>query len=58
MPQAGAKPFVTTAADSVTVSVNDDTSKKVGAYWQDLIQSGAVSTDPDFTERATRLTFS
>ncbi|MEU4160831.1 extracellular solute-binding protein [Actinoplanes sp. NPDC026670] len=48
--QAGAKPFTVTAPDAVTVSVNDATSKKVGAYWQKLIQDGAVSTDPDFTD--------
>jgi multiple sugar transport system substrate-binding protein len=48
--QAGARPFKNTAADAVTVSVNDATSKKVGAYWQGLIKDGSVSTDPDFTD--------
>jgi multiple sugar transport system substrate-binding protein len=48
--QAGARPFETTAADSVKVSVNDPRSKEVGAYWQGLIADGAVSTDPDFTD--------
>ena len=48
--QAGAKPFTVTAPDAVTVSVNDATSKKVGSYWQKLIQDGTVSTDPDFTD--------
>jgi len=48
--QAGAKPFTMTAPDSVTVAVNDATSKKVGSYWQQMIQAGTVSTDPDFTD--------
>jgi multiple sugar transport system substrate-binding protein len=48
--QAGARPFTVTAPDAVTVSVNDATSKKVGSYWQKLIQDGTVSTDPDFTD--------
>jgi multiple sugar transport system substrate-binding protein len=48
--QAGARPFENTAADAVTVSVNDETSKKVGAYWEGLIKDGSVSTDPDFTD--------
>jgi len=49
--QAGAKPFTTTGKDSVTVTVNDETSKKVGTYWGDLIKDGSVSTDPDFTDQ-------
>ena len=48
--QAGATPFATTAPDAVDVSVNDAASKKVGAYWQNLLQSGVVSADPDFTD--------
>jgi multiple sugar transport system substrate-binding protein len=48
--QAGAKPFATTAADSVTVKVNDETSKKLGTYWGGLISEGVVSADPDFTD--------
>lgn len=48
--QAGAKPFATTAADSVTVQVNDETSKKLGTYWGSLISEGVVSADPDFTD--------
>lgn len=48
--QAGAKPFENTGADSVKVSVNDATSKKVGDYWEGLIKDGSVSTDPDFTD--------
>ncbi len=48
--QAGAKPFATTGADTVRVNVNDETSKKVGAYWETLIKEGVVSADPDFTD--------
>jgi multiple sugar transport system substrate-binding protein len=48
--QAGAKPFASTAADSVTVKVNDDISKKLGTYWGGLVKEGVVSTDPDFTD--------
>ncbi len=48
--QAGAKPFATTAADSVTVNVNDATSKKLGTYWAGLVKEGVVSTDADFAD--------
>jgi multiple sugar transport system substrate-binding protein len=48
--QAGAKPFASTAADAVTVNVNDETSKKVGNYWGTLVKEGVVSADPDFTD--------
>lgn len=49
--QAGAKPFTTTAADSVKVNLNDDTAKKLGSYWADLLKDGSVSADPDFTDQ-------
>jgi multiple sugar transport system substrate-binding protein len=48
--QAGAKPFVNTAADSVNLNVNDETSKKLGTYWGGLVKEGVVSADPDFTD--------
>jgi multiple sugar transport system substrate-binding protein len=48
--QAGAKPFASKSADTVSVSVNDATSKKVANYWSGLVNEGAVSTDPDFTD--------
>jgi len=48
--QAGAKPFATTGADSVTVNLNDETSKKLGTYWGGLIKEGVVSADADFTD--------
>ncbi|GAA1607061.1 sugar ABC transporter substrate-binding protein [Kribbella sancticallisti] len=49
--QAGGKPFMTTAADSVKVNLNDDTAKKLGTYWGDLLKDGSVSADPDFTDQ-------
>jgi multiple sugar transport system substrate-binding protein len=49
--QAGAKPFTTTGKDSVTVNVNDETSKKLAGYWSGLVKDGSVSTDPDFTDQ-------
>jgi multiple sugar transport system substrate-binding protein len=48
--QAGAKPFATKGTDSVTLKLNDETSKKVADYWGGLIKEGVVSTDPDFTD--------
>jgi multiple sugar transport system substrate-binding protein len=48
--QAGGRPFKNTAADAVSVSVNDEISKKVGTYWDGLLKDGSVSTDPDFTD--------
>ena len=35
---------------SVTVNLNDATSKKLGTYWGGLIKEGVVSADPDFTD--------
>jgi multiple sugar transport system substrate-binding protein len=48
--QAGAKPFAVTGPESVTVNVNDETSKKLGTYWGGLVKEGVVSADPDFTD--------
>nr|WP_296067387.1 sugar ABC transporter substrate-binding protein [uncultured Actinoplanes sp.] len=48
--QAGAKPFVNTSPEAITVNVNDETSKKLGTYWGGLIKEGVVSADPDFTD--------
>lgn len=48
--QAGVKPFANTGPDSVGVKLNDEPSKKLGAYWGGLIKEGVVSTDPDFTD--------
>ncbi|HET6534526.1 MAG TPA: extracellular solute-binding protein, partial [Actinoplanes sp.] len=48
--QTGAKPFTNTAADAVTVNLNDETSKKLGNYWGGLVKEGVVSADADFTD--------
>jgi multiple sugar transport system substrate-binding protein len=48
--QAGVKPFENPSAESVKVNLNDEGSKKIGTYWNDLIKEGAVSADPDFTD--------
>ena len=48
--QAGAKPFTNNGPESVTVNVNDETSKKLGTYWGGLVQEGVVAADPDFTD--------
>jgi len=48
--QAGVKPFGYDGVKGVKVDVNSAEAKKVVAYWQDLIQKGYVSTDPDFTD--------
>jgi len=48
--QAGVKPFGYDGKKGVTVDVNSAEAKKVASYWQDLIQKGYVSTDPDFTD--------
>jgi multiple sugar transport system substrate-binding protein len=48
--QAGAKPFVNTAPDAITLNLNDETSKKLGTYWGGLVKEGVLSADPDFTD--------
>ncbi|SEG99987.1 multiple sugar transport system substrate-binding protein [Nonomuraea solani] len=49
--QAGAKPFQMATAEQIDVSVNDEVSKKLGAYWGGLVKEGVVATDPDFTDQ-------
>ena len=49
--QAGAKPFEYSGGENVGVSVNNETSKKLGDYWGGLVKDGVVSTDPDFTDQ-------
>ncbi|WP_188197311.1 ABC transporter substrate-binding protein [Nonomuraea sp. SYSU D8015] len=49
--QAGAKPFQMAAPDQISVSVNDEVSKKVAGYWGGLVKEGVVSTDTDFTDQ-------
>ena len=48
--QAGAKPHTVTGPDSIDINFTDDKSKKVADYWTALNASGALSTDPDFTD--------
>jgi multiple sugar transport system substrate-binding protein len=48
--QAGANPFGFDGKKTVSIDVNSAADKKVYSYWQDLIQKGEVSTDPDFTD--------
>ena len=48
--QAGARPFEVIFADGSQRDVNDETSKKVAAFWEPLIKEGVVSADPDFTD--------
>ena len=47
--QAGARPY-TVDGTTVGLSVNDEASKKLAAYWGDLDKQGLISTDPDFTD--------
>jgi multiple sugar transport system substrate-binding protein len=49
--QAGSVPFDYDNANptEIGIDVNDDGSKKVLAYWNDLVQKGLVATDDAFT---------
>jgi len=47
--QAGGKWFRSQTDGSWTVAVNDDASKKVANFWNDLVTKGLVKTDPDFS---------
>ncbi|WP_405876907.1 ABC transporter substrate-binding protein [Streptomyces sp. NBC_00005] len=48
--QAGAKPYATSGKSTLSISVDDALSKKLGAYWGGLAKDGVISTDPDFTD--------
>ncbi|MEH1125216.1 ABC transporter substrate-binding protein [Micromonospora sp. CPCC 206061] len=48
--QAGSRPFKTDG-DRISVSVNDEASKKLGQYWGGLAKEGVISTDADFTDQ-------
>jgi multiple sugar transport system substrate-binding protein len=48
--QAGAQPFSYDGKKTVGIDLNSATDQKVVSYWQDLIDKGLVSTDPDFTD--------
>lgn len=48
--QAGAKPFGYDGDKTVSIDVDSAEAKKVYTYWQDLVDKGYVTTDPDFTD--------
>jgi multiple sugar transport system substrate-binding protein len=48
--QAGAKPYAISGKSTLSISVDDAVSKKLGAYWGGLAKEGVISTDPDFTD--------
>lgn len=48
--QAGSQPFQV-EGEEVRISINDDPAVRVSEYWQELIDEGVVSTDPDFTDQ-------
>lgn len=49
--QAGAKPFAYDGDETVTIDLDGPEMQKVAEYWQELVQNGTVSTDPDFTDQ-------
>jgi multiple sugar transport system substrate-binding protein len=49
--QAGVKPFGYDGDKTVSIDVNNEKSKEVLAYWQDLIQKDLVSVDADFNDQ-------
>jgi multiple sugar transport system substrate-binding protein len=49
--QAGARPFSYDGEQTVTINLHSEEVTKVTSYWQNLIQSGLVSVDPDFTDQ-------
>jgi multiple sugar transport system substrate-binding protein len=48
--QANAKPYVTAGKSTVSVSVDNAVSQKLGAFWGGLAKDGVISTDPDFAD--------
>lgn len=48
--QAGAEPYATSGKSTLSISVDDATSKKLADYWGGLAKEGVISTDPDFTD--------
>jgi multiple sugar transport system substrate-binding protein len=49
--QAGAVPFGYDGDQTVTVDLTSPAMVQVAEYWQDLIDRGLVSVDPDFTDQ-------
>ncbi|GCB42878.1 ABC transporter substrate-binding protein [Streptomyces sp. NL15-2K] len=48
--QAGAKPYATSGKSTLSIGVDDATSKKLADFWGGLAKEGVISTDPDFTD--------
>ena len=48
--QAGAKPYATSGKSTLSISVDDATSRKLGEFWGGLAKEGVISADPDFTD--------
>jgi multiple sugar transport system substrate-binding protein len=48
--QAGARPYTTSGKSTLSISVDDAVSKKLGAYWGGLAKEGVISADPDFAD--------
>ncbi len=48
--QAGGKPYVKSGKSTIAIHVNDETSKKLAAYWGTLAKEGVVGIEPDFTD--------
>ncbi|GAA3804696.1 extracellular solute-binding protein [Streptomyces phyllanthi] len=48
--QAGAQPYAVSGKSDISISVNDETSRKLAAYWGGLAKEGVISSDPDFTD--------
>jgi multiple sugar transport system substrate-binding protein len=48
--QAGAEPYATSGKSNLSINVDDEVSKKLGAFWGGLAKENVISTDPDFTD--------
>jgi multiple sugar transport system substrate-binding protein len=48
--QAGVKPYATSGKSTLSIGVDDATSRKLAEYWGGLAKEGVISTDPDFTD--------
>jgi len=46
--QAGSRPFIV-SGKKLTVAINDAAAMKVANYWDQLIRTGALSIQPDYT---------
>lgn len=49
--QAGARPFGYDGEKTVSIDLDSPEVMQVVDYWNELIQSGVVATDPDFTDQ-------